>query len=222
MLLRCHVTVGVIRERENSRDDCREASGRHKTQKYVLIRTFHLVRLDFIVCAVSVNVLVMGVQLLYHERLNTLSVGSNIDFTYQQKPIGAFWIISTVREGNKSKGRKKMRVCVGDVLQTLFLQSLLCCCAASVISRGKSQLFLQVLLRSAVNVSCVLSSLTGALFPTQRKTPPHFPGSRNSMSRVATISPVSGQRPHLCIGPSQAPVFILACVGASVSAFAHK
>lgn len=141
MLLRCHVTLGVIRETENSRDGRWEASGRHKTQKYVLIRTFHLVRLDFIVCAVSVNVLVMGVQLLHHERLNTLSVESNIDFIYQQKPIGAFWIFSTVREDNKSKGRKKMRVCVGDVLQTLFLQSLLCCCAASVISGDKSQLF---------------------------------------------------------------------------------
>lgn len=219
MLLRCHVTVGVIRERENSRDDRWEASGRHKTQKYVLIRTFHLVRLDFIVCAVSVNVLVMGVQLLYHERLNTLSVESNIDFIYQQKLIGAFWIISTVREERRKKENESL--CWWRAANPVFTKSALLLCCLSYFT-GQVTAFLQVLLRSAVNVSCVLSSLTGALFPTQRKTPPHFPGSRNSMSRVATISPVSGQRPHLCIGPSQAPVFILACVGASVSAFAHK
>lgn len=58
MLLCCRITiptVGVIRGTENSGDERLEAPGRHKTQKNVLIRTFHLVRLDFIACAVSVK-----------------------------------------------------------------------------------------------------------------------------------------------------------------------
>lgn len=115
MLLRSHATAGVIRETENSRDDRWEASGRHKTGKYVLIRTFHSVRPDFIVYAVSVNALEMGVQLLYHQRLNTLPVESDIDFIYQRKPIGAFWIVHTVHAtiGAKEGGKRE------------FLQSLL-------------------------------------------------------------------------------------------------
>lgn len=76
MLLCRHITiptVGVIRETENSGEERSEASGRHQTQKNVLIRTFHLVRLDFIVCAVSLKVLLMGVT-----ETNTVSVESNI------------------------------------------------------------------------------------------------------------------------------------------------
>lgn len=39
---------------------------------------------------------------------------------------------------------------------------------------------------------------------------------------VCSPSPVSRQCPHLCISPSKAPVFILSCVGPSVSAFPHE
>lgn len=98
-----------------------------------------------------------------------------------------------------------------------------CCCAAWIISGGKSKLLHVAASTIHKLLMCPFPPATQVTdWQPSEKTPPQVPTARNSTSCISTISPVSGQRPHLCISPSGPPVFILPRIGASVSALPDK
>lgn len=100
-----------------------------------------------------------------------------------------------------------MKVCLSDVMQ-------LCC--PSCFRREVTAF------ASAAGTSWKHVMRSKSLTGNSAKSPPRFPTAQNSTSCLSAISPVSGQRPHLCIGASGAPVFILPRIGASVPAFPNK